>query len=116
MLENGYPSGAYYLAGYAAECAIKACIAKQTQRHDFPDKGRAIASYDHDIGKLLKTAGLDQAARDVRQPDLAIHWKLVREWSVNSRYRVTTEAQAAALIRALEHRRYGVLRWLKLHW
>jgi hypothetical protein len=30
--------GAYYLTGYAVECALKACIAKQTQQHDFPIK------------------------------------------------------------------------------
>lgn len=32
------PDGAYYLAGYAIECALKACIAKLTAQHDFPDK------------------------------------------------------------------------------
>ena len=30
--------GAYYLAGYAVECALKACVAKQTNKHDFPNK------------------------------------------------------------------------------
>jgi len=30
--------GAYYLAGYALECALKACIAKQVKEFDFPDK------------------------------------------------------------------------------
>ena len=31
------PSGAYYLAGYAAECALKACYIRS--RHDeFPDR------------------------------------------------------------------------------
>ena len=30
--------GAYYLAGYAVECALKACIAKTVNQHDFPDK------------------------------------------------------------------------------
>jgi hypothetical protein len=34
--------GAYYLAGYAVECALKACIARRTSRYDFPDKGRSI--------------------------------------------------------------------------
>ena len=29
-------SGAYYLAGYAIECALKARLAKQTKRYDFP--------------------------------------------------------------------------------
>jgi hypothetical protein len=28
LLDNGYPAGAYYLMGYAVECALKACIAK----------------------------------------------------------------------------------------
>ena len=36
LLDNGYPAGAYYLMGYAVECALKACIAKQTKRYDFP--------------------------------------------------------------------------------
>ena len=30
--------GAYYLAGYAAECGLKACIAAQTRQYDFPDR------------------------------------------------------------------------------
>jgi hypothetical protein len=30
--------GAYYLAGYALECTLKACIAKQVKEFDFPDK------------------------------------------------------------------------------
>jgi len=36
LLSNACFEGAYYLAGYAVECAIKACIAKKTQIHDFP--------------------------------------------------------------------------------
>jgi HEPN domain-containing protein len=34
----GMSDGAYYLAGYCVECALKACIAKATQRQEFPDK------------------------------------------------------------------------------
>jgi len=34
LLDGGCYNGAYYLAGYAVECALKACIAKQTHRHD----------------------------------------------------------------------------------
>jgi HEPN domain-containing protein len=29
LLKNGAHESAYYLAGYAVECALKACIAKQ---------------------------------------------------------------------------------------
>jgi HEPN domain-containing protein len=37
LFENGFYEGAYYLAGYAIECAFKACIAKQIREYDFPD-------------------------------------------------------------------------------
>ena len=46
LLANGEYSGAYYLAGYAVECALKPCIAKQTRRHDFPDKKLAEQSWN----------------------------------------------------------------------
>jgi len=36
LLQKGRNEAAYYLAGYAVECALKACIAKQTKRHEFP--------------------------------------------------------------------------------
>ena len=38
LLKADFPSGAWYLAGYAVECGLKACIAKQVQRYDFPDR------------------------------------------------------------------------------
>lgn len=40
LLKLGLFDGAYYLAGYAVECALKACIAKGTQRGEFPDRKR----------------------------------------------------------------------------
>jgi hypothetical protein len=49
---------AYYLAGYAIECALKACIAKKTKRHDFPDKDFAIKTHTHKLEKLAELAGL----------------------------------------------------------
>lgn len=38
LLDRGFYQGAYYVAGYAIECALKACIAKKTQQFDFPEK------------------------------------------------------------------------------
>ena len=52
LLKAGHFSGAYYLAGYSVECALKACIAKQTARYDFPDKSKANDSFVHDLKKL----------------------------------------------------------------
>jgi HEPN domain-containing protein len=40
LFKAGLPDGAYYLAGYAVECALKACIAKETQRYEFPEKSQ----------------------------------------------------------------------------
>lgn len=60
LLEAGFHDGAYYLAGYAVECALKACIAKATQRHEFPDKRRADASYSHSFRDLLRVAKLER--------------------------------------------------------
>jgi HEPN domain-containing protein len=56
LFEAGEFSGAYYLAGYAVECALKACISKATQQHDFPDKDRVNKSYSHDLAGLMKVA------------------------------------------------------------
>jgi hypothetical protein len=63
LLSGGRWSGAYYLAGYAVECALKACIAKLTGEHDFPDKEFVNKCYTHKIELLVVLAGL-KAQRD----------------------------------------------------
>lgn len=54
LLVAGRYSGAYYLAGYAVECAIKACIAKQFRQHEFPDLPRVRQIYTHGYETLIK--------------------------------------------------------------
>jgi hypothetical protein len=106
------------LAGYAAECALKACIAKQTERHQFPDKDKALDSYTHSLNKLLNTAGLERVRKQAASLDSVfdINWNAVASWSEQSRYGQQKEAKARELIAALTDRKHGVLRWLKLHW
>jgi len=59
LFQAGRYEGAYYLAGYAVECAIKACIAKLVRRHDFlPEREIVSKIYVHDIEKLIGVAGL----------------------------------------------------------
>lgn len=53
LFQNGSYSGAYYLSGYTIECALKACIAKKTKRHDFPDKDFINKSYVHNLEQLI---------------------------------------------------------------
>src|SRR5580698_8151224 len=88
LFAAGFPEGAYYLAGYAVECALKACIAKRTQEHDFPDKRLADKSYTHDVVKLLDAAGLSDLLKSdlTGNEELELDWETVREWSEQSRY------------------------------
>src|SRR4051812_17677734 len=57
LLDQGMFDGAYYLAGYAVECALKSCIARLTIEHDFPPRNTGDY-YSHQVGKLVRTAGL----------------------------------------------------------
>src|SRR5436189_755299 len=88
LLDARHYSGAYHLAGLAVECALKACIAKRSKRHDFPDKKFAADCFDHDLTKLRKLAALDAAFAVAAQttPALDINWMIVKDWTIESRY------------------------------
>lgn len=118
LLKAGLPDGAYYLAGYAVECALKACIAKETRRHEFPEKKRGNASHTHDIGELVKVAELQDALQAAVKSDPLFrqYWIDVREWSEQSRYDKHSEQSARALIDAIGDRNHGVMKWVKLYW
>ena len=66
-MRGGNAEGAYYLIGIMQSNApIKACIAKNTKRHDFPPNQNAIKDiYTHDLVKLIGAAKL-QTALDAR--------------------------------------------------
>lgn len=36
LLQHKRWTGAYYLTGLGVECALKACLARAVQQHDFP--------------------------------------------------------------------------------
>src|SRR5918912_3045559 len=79
LLDSGEYAGAYYLCGYVVECALKACIAKQTRRYDFPNKKQAIDSYTHKPLELVKVAGLVAAlnTQKTANPAFEINWQVV---------------------------------------
>jgi HEPN domain-containing protein len=118
LLENGCWDGAYYLSGYVIECALKACVARQTERHDFPDKARANASHTHDLPALMALTGLENSLKQAMQaePKLDQNWATVRNWREHSRYSRPSQVDAEELFHAIAARRYGLLRWLKRHW
>lgn len=117
LLRSNHSDGAYYLAGYAMECALKACIAKQTRRHDFPEKKTVLDSHTHDLEDLLVPAGLKSIHRTAMlQQDFAQNWKIVAEWKAESRYANHSKQKAEDLITAISDRKAGVLRWIKQYW
>ena len=118
LLENDCFDGAYYLSGYAVECALKACIAKQTQRHEFPDKTRVLDSYTHDFAKLIRVADLANELKKVSSANTAFdrNWSLVESWSEEARYQTITSDEAMELYSAIADRKAGVLSWLKKYW
>lgn len=119
LLENGYFSGAYYLLGYAVECALKASIAKQIKRYDFPDRKLINDSYSHELEKLLSVSGLKaELQKEIRNnQDLEVNWAIVKDWSVESRYFPDiSETTARDFYSAVTARKNGVLSWLKKWW
>ena len=116
LLDAQCYQGAYYLAGYAVECTLKACIAKQVQAEDFPDKKLAQDSYTHNLPKLLTTAGLKQILinEENQDEDFRLDWSIVKNWSEEARYNHQISAvKAQALFDAITHCDSGILPWIK---
>jgi hypothetical protein len=105
--------GAYYLAGYAVEFALKICIISQLMKsNSFPDRKLAENFYKHDLTLLRRAAGLEDEMDS--DPGVSPHWDIVKDWSEQSRYEIgTTEREAKDLYEAIEN---GVLPWIKARW
>jgi hypothetical protein len=118
LLQLGLFDGAFYLAGYAVECALKACIAKATRRGEFPDKKRVESSHTHNLLQLIKVAGLEKAQMEFAKSDVVFreNWDTVQLWSEQSRYRRHSPEAARALLAAIGDRRHGVITWIKQQW
>ena len=119
LLRASHHSGAYYLAGYAVECALKACIAGKTQRYEFPDRERVVQSHTHKLDALVALAGLKKAleADMVDDAALRLNWNIVKQWSEHARYRTDLQkTDALELYSAISGRNGGLLPWIKRRW
>lgn len=118
LLRDQEPSGAYYLTGLSVECALKACIARNTRRFDFPSRNWVNASYSHDLLKLMTAAKLLAAleAEVETNPALEGNWSLVKDWKIDCRYDIIDAATAQRFYAAVTARSNGVLGWVKCHW
>ena len=118
LLKANLSDGAYYLAGYAVEFALKACIAKQIQAEDVPDKRFILDFHTHTIEDLVRLAGLTaERDRDAgADKTLDNNWRLAKDWREDSRYKYHSQAEAQALFDAVADPTHGVLQWIKRRW
>jgi HEPN domain-containing protein len=115
LLAKGLPSGAYYLAGYAVECALKARIASKFQAGEIPDLKLVQNIYTHELPKLLNLAGLkDELEEEMKQnPELRSGWAVIAKWSERDRYEIWTTENATVMLQAVGAQDQGLLQWLQ---
>jgi hypothetical protein len=104
LLDAGRFDGAYYLAGYAVECALKACISRLTREFDFPPDRRTVDNiYTHNLVRLVTGAGLEALLEEqvAADPEFKVNWTTVRLWSEESRYTRTNREDAEGLYNAI---------------
>lgn len=119
LLDLGLWDGAYYLAGYAMESALKACIIKALMARDaFPEKKFSENCWTHDLVKLFELAGLMPAwtAALNANPNLLVNWGTAKDWKEDRRYHRITESEAKSLYNAVSDAAHGVLTWIKTQW
>jgi hypothetical protein len=115
---------AYYVAGYAVECALKAFIVREAEQTGsvFDDKKFATQLLDsffvHDLEKLFKTTNLEATFGSARGANQALddNWQIVKGWKETSRYQQKGQPEAEALVQAINHDPDGVMKWIRDHW
>jgi HEPN domain-containing protein len=118
LLNAGEYSGAYYLSGYAVECALKACFAKNVDRYDFPERN-VKDIFTHSLVKLVDLTDLEDELAEAKRASgrFAASWNEVCKWTEHSRYSsAITSGDAEQMLDALMRRKDGVLTWIKRHW
>lgn len=119
LLDLAKWDGAYYLAGYAVELALKSCIIKRLMTTDaFPEKKFSENCYTHVIENLVKSAGLEEPRKSAMEADplLNANWDIARDWSEQKRYHRMTNIEANELYQAIADDLHGVLPWIKSQW
>jgi len=120
-------AGAYYITGYAVECALKAAVAKlfrYTPDFEFPAEKRAAGRggldlYSHDLPFLVRVAGLtlDWASELDADAALKENWNIAKNWTPESRYQLTRSAQEAQdYYSAVADTNHGVLKCIEKFW
>lgn len=124
LLRGGRWSYAYYVAGYAVECALKSCVLARMIYTGgvYHDKKFAEWCWTHDFLELVKHAGLtnelnSQLAGSAAAGNAFVRfWSTAVQWKETSRYETKLEVEARELYEAITHDPDGVLRWIRNYW
>ncbi len=120
LLAAGRWSGAYYLAGYAVECGLKACVLVRVEQTGiiFLDRKYSEKCWTHDLDALVTLADLEaeRGTAIAANPVLAKSWVTLEGWTEASRYHQKTEPEARELFYAVNHTTNGVLPWIRSRW
>ncbi len=112
-------SSAYYLARYAVECGLKACVANEIRSGKIPEKHWVANAYTHDLVKLVKAAGIMKSLeqRKAQSRPFRQNWEEVAvKWTSESRYSGASKQFAEEMVQAVNDKSDGVLPWLKNLW
>jgi HEPN domain-containing protein len=121
LLDEHRWSASYYLAGYAVECGLKACILKRLVAESeviFESRRFSENCWTHDLAELVKLAGLEPA----RVVDVAANvvlkenWVTALTWSEKARYKTVSHHLAKKLYAAVANKPNGVMQWIKGRW
>jgi hypothetical protein len=118
MLDAHRWSAAYYVAGYAIECALKSCILKRVVASAeliFEDRRFSEKCWTHSIEELVRLADLEAArAADIAtNRTLGRNWLIVKDWNEKSRYETVTHHRAKKLFNAVADNVNGVMPWIR---
>lgn len=122
LVKEGFYDGAVYLASYALELALKACICKILAT-DYPSSSYK-SFYTHKYDELILLAGLTaELPKKQADPNFNANWSILfgsKGWSEGWRYRKinsVNQQDAEDFIDALENPQSGVLiSWLATIW
>ncbi|MGH9432834.1 MAG: DNA-binding protein [Terriglobia bacterium] len=119
LLQYKHWTGAYYEAGLAVECALKARLSRAIQQYDFPYKKFVDKAYTHDLEDLveldpaLSTELRNEMSRDDK---LESNWKTASSWDDEKRYELVEESEARSLFDAITEPSCGVMDWIRRRW
>ena len=125
LMTGGRWAFAYYVAGYAVECALKACLLKRMVFTGwvFDESAKKVDECrTHDFATIIKIAGMqDDLFRkledgSVEAANFRGNWSVVAGWRVTSRYDEKSETEARTLIAAITDEPDGVMTWIRNYW